>query len=338
MIGRLSAVTSVMAVLAAVSWWLAPTAAAKPRTVTFLGDLGGGLSWPLDINDDGLIVGYSETQPDAPFGGPTHAFVWDGLMHDLGVVAPGESSVALGVNASGLIVGQSGSRPVFWADRVIHELPLPPGHLSGNARAVNDLGVIVGQTNALEPPGFTVSHAAVWEDGVPRLLPSLPGARIAGATDLNERGQIVGFSAFTESGLLHAVLWDGGTVRDLGALEGDFFSGTDSINEGGQIVGYSSGVDGSQVLLWEDGAFAIPEPFMPFPNSLAGGINDGGQIAATVYLPTGECCSAVLAKGPERRKVVVVQPSAFSVDVNNQGQVIGVDTSGPEYRGFVWGR
>jgi hypothetical protein len=33
----------------------------------------------------------------------------------------------------------------------------------------------------------------------------------------------------------------------------------------------------------------------------------------------------------------VVQPSAFSVDVNNEGQVIGVDTSGPEYRGFVWG-
>jgi probable HAF family extracellular repeat protein len=329
---------AVIAVLAALSWWLAPAAASKPSTVTFLGDLGGGLSWPLDINDDGLIVGYSETQPDAPFGGPFHAFVWDGVMHDLGVAAPGDSSVAMGVNASGLIVGQSGSRAVFWSDRVIQELPLPPGHLSGNARAVNDRGVIVGQTHTFEPPGFTVSHAAVWENGVPRLLPSLPGARITGATDLNEQGQIVGFSAFTESGLLHAVLWEGDTVRDLGALEGDFFSGTDSINEAGQVVGFSSGDHGSQVLVWEDGGFAIPRPFTRFPNSYAGGINDRGQIAATVYLPTGECCSAVLAAGPDRRKVVVIRPSASGVDVNNRGQVIGVDTSGPEYRGFVWGR
>jgi uncharacterized membrane protein len=134
------------------------------------------------------------------------------------------------------------------------------------------------------------------------------------------------------------VLWEGDTVRDLGALEGDFFSGTDSINEAGQVVGFSSGDHGSQVLMWEDGGFAIPRPFTRFPNSYAGGINDRGQIAATVYLPTGECCSAVLAAGPDRRKVVVIRPSASGVDVNNRGQVIGVDTSGPEYRGFVWGR
>jgi probable HAF family extracellular repeat protein len=255
----------VSAVLVALSGWLAPAAGSAPRGVTFLGDLGGGLSWPLDINDDGLIVGYSE------------------------------------------------------------------------ARAVNDAGVIVGQTHTFEPPGFTVAHAAVWEDGVPRLLPSLPGARLTGATDLNERGQIVGFSAFTESGLLHAVLWEGGMIRDLGALEGDFFSGTDSINERGRVVGFSSGVNGPNVLVWEDGGFAIPRPFTQFPNSQAGGINDRGETAGTIYLPTGVCCSAVVAKSVDKRKVVVVQPSAFSVDVNNEGQVIGVDTSGPEYRGFVWG-
>lgn len=328
----------VSAVLVALSGWLAPAADAAPRDVTFLGDLGGGMSWPLDINDDGLIVGYGETQPDAPFGGPTHAFVWDGAMHDLGIAAPGDSSLAFGVNASGLIVGVSGAVPVFWSDRVIHSLALPAGHLSGNAQAVNDAGVIVGLTRTFEPPGFTVSHAAVWENGVPRLLPSLPGARLTGATDINERGQIVGFSAYTESGLLHAVLWEGGTIHDLGALEGDFFSGTDSINERGQVVGFSSGDNGSQVLVWKHGGFAIPRAFTRFPNSVAGGINDRGAIAGTIYLPTGECCSAVLAKGVDKRKVVVVQPNAFSVDVNNEGQVIGVDTSGPEFRGFVWGR
>ena len=328
---------AVLAVLTTISLLLTSAAESTPRTVTFLGDLGGGLSWPLGINDTGLIVGYSETQPDAPLGGPIHAFVWDGAMHDLGVAAPGDNSLAFGVNATGLIVGVSGALPVFWSDRVIHGLPLPPGHLSGNARAVNDQGVIVGETRTFEPPGITMTHATVWENGVPRVLPPLPGARFTGATDLNERGQIVGFSAFTESGLLHAVLWDGGTVRDLGALEGDFFSGTDSINEEGQVLGFSSGDNGSQVLLWEDGAFAIPRPFTRFPNSFAGGINDRGAIAATIYLPTGDCCSAVLAKGPDKRKVEVIQTSAFSVDVNNHGHVIGVDTSGPENRGFVWG-
>jgi hypothetical protein len=44
----------------------------------------------------------------------------------------------------------------------------------------------------------------------------------------------------------------------------------------------------------------------------------------------------VLAKGPDKRKIEVIRASAFSVDVNDRVQVIGVDTSGLEYRAFVW--
>ncbi len=76
---------------------------------TDLGTLGGGYSRANNINNRGEVVGYSTIgTPDAP--GPGHAFLWNGIMHDLGVIGEigdHSSSMAMAINRSGSIVGQS---------------------------------------------------------------------------------------------------------------------------------------------------------------------------------------------------------------------------------------
>ena len=74
----------------------------------FLTDLGtlGGSSFAYDINDSGLIVGYSWTNN----GENPHAFVYvDGIMLDLNSLIPAASGwellAAYGINNSGQIVG-----------------------------------------------------------------------------------------------------------------------------------------------------------------------------------------------------------------------------------------
>jgi probable HAF family extracellular repeat protein len=78
----------------------------SPATVQDLGTLGGANSAAFDLNDNGSIVGTSETA-----SGNSLAFLWrsDLGMQSLGTLG-GASSAALGVNNSGQIVGVSDTR------------------------------------------------------------------------------------------------------------------------------------------------------------------------------------------------------------------------------------
>ncbi|MCU7886515.1 MAG: DUF3466 family protein [Candidatus Thiodiazotropha sp. (ex Lucinoma annulata)] len=75
----------------------------EPTTVHDLGTLGGENSQARDINDDRIIVGYSETTT-----GETLAFIWhtDFGMHPLGTLG-GANSKAYRINSAGQIVGES---------------------------------------------------------------------------------------------------------------------------------------------------------------------------------------------------------------------------------------
>jgi probable HAF family extracellular repeat protein len=68
------------------------------------------------------------------------------------------------------------------------------GTLGGSrseARAINDAGVVVGQSRAIGVPG---EHACRWSHGVLQDLGVLPGRLISPANDINNAGQIVGDS------------------------------------------------------------------------------------------------------------------------------------------------
>lgn len=127
---------------------------AADGAVTNLGVIGAN---PSDhtvgtaLNDDGLVVGYQS-------GALNHAFTWDGSMHDLGTVSGYPNSEALGINASGWVVGDvwKGSAGSFISHAFVGapggplvdlntRVSLLPGQVLEVAYGINDSGQIVGQ-------------------------------------------------------------------------------------------------------------------------------------------------------------------------------------------------
>ena len=108
-----------------------------------LGTLGGDYSFAYDINNKGHIVGTGE-----------HAFLWRrGMMQDLGTL--GGRSTAFGINNRRQVVGTSltpgggGIREehaFLWRNGRMTDLNAyaPPGWTFAVARAINDVGQIVG--------------------------------------------------------------------------------------------------------------------------------------------------------------------------------------------------
>jgi probable HAF family extracellular repeat protein len=79
--------------------------------ITDLGTLGGVYAVGVALNEQDMVAGFSHLASDDPsnpwIGGGRHAFLHDGTtMHDLGTLA-GNTSLAWGINADGLVVGQS---------------------------------------------------------------------------------------------------------------------------------------------------------------------------------------------------------------------------------------
>jgi probable HAF family extracellular repeat protein len=121
-------------------------------TLTDLGTLGGTFSTPIWLNDAGDVVGGAFTPMDQLF----HAFLWrNGVIRDLGTLEGDCSSVALGLNSEGQIVGQSSStcdfstaRAVLWEKGGpaldLNRLVNPgSGLLLTEPKIINDRGEIV---------------------------------------------------------------------------------------------------------------------------------------------------------------------------------------------------
>jgi chitinase len=168
-----------------------------------LGTFGGNNSEALGINDSGVIVGDATIQG----GSPSHAFWYDGTLHDLGVLPNGNGSSATAINASGTIVGWStttnggNAHAVVWAkagtgNYTIQDLGTL-GPLAGNfsqANAINSSGQIVGIT-ATPQNGET---AFIYSNGVMTdlnsLLPAGSSVTLHEATAINDSGQILAYS------------------------------------------------------------------------------------------------------------------------------------------------
>ena len=163
------------------------------------------LSQAQGLNNMGVVVGYSEFPGS---DGERHAFLWNGAIQDLGVMAGDAKSQANAVNDNGLVVGfsQNGTSSLYtavtWIGGVIQPLPRLVDGYPSRAWDVNNNGLIVG-----EAANFTTGstwRAVCWDGGIQDL--GVTGV----ARGVNEAGQIVieGMSGT-------AYLWKEGELHNL---------------------------------------------------------------------------------------------------------------------------
>lgn len=190
-------------------------------TFADLGTLGGSRSRANDVNESGLVVGWSNRT------GETH---------------------------------HRRRHPVVWEDNSIRDLgfdvPSPGGW--GEAWAVNDAGQVVGyyQVENWNYP----RRAFLWDNGVITDLHPL-GDDSSHAKDINNRGLIVGFHKATSSSYGVAFLYDSGVMHDLSDLLDntagwDALGNPQAINDAGQIVGVGKYQGSPHLFLMTP----IPEP------------------------------------------------------------------------------
>ena len=212
---------------------------------------------------------------------------------DLGTLAGGSLSQALGLSASGYVVGASCGdsycHAFLWTKAGgMQDLgTLPGGGSYSVAAGVNEFMQVAGSSD-LTQPFMGNTHAFLWTSTVGMLdLGTLGCPDITGANGINFFGQIVGTSTIPPcpgGGQYRAFLWskDSG-MQDLGTLPGGSFSLANNINTFGAVVGYSdcSTCSGSHPFIWTTGGMLDLGTLPGGTFGAAVGINDVGAVVGT---------------------------------------------------------
>ena len=182
------------------------------------------------INDPGVVI-----------GGNGHAFVLaNGVYHDLGVLAGGDSSSAYGINNSGSVAGDSSVasgnfRGFVWTPQSGMVALGTFGGLNSHATGISNVGEVVGYASLSSgyEHAFSALGTAMTDLG------TLGGSSFA--YGVNDSGEIVGYSWPTTGENPHAFLYLNGMMVDLNALipsgSGWQLLEAYGINNAGQIVG-----------------------------------------------------------------------------------------------------
>lgn len=156
------------------------------------------------------------------------------------------------ISASGLAVGLSGQRPVYWRGTGVHRVPVPAGYDGGQVAAVNRRGLMVGWFTAGADPWNRTPFS--YRAGAPAAT-VLPTGGVPGwADDVDDSGRIVGTVAGADRG---AVWRDGRLLATLPVAEGQAVTEVTSIDSAGAVVAngtvWNNGSEDYQsvVLLWE---------------------------------------------------------------------------------------
>jgi len=258
---------------------LATLAAAQAYRVTDLGVLSGDVSTAgRAISPSGQVVGDAENNLQAFFWSTAQGL--RGLPHLQG----GGYSVAMGINASGLIAGYStyneleSEHAVLWINGRIQDLGTLPGGDDSWANAINASSQVVGASNSSK----TQPNAFLWSKGKGMFdLGVLPKGFYSEAFGVNSSGQVVGMSN-TVGGNWHAFSWSKSTgMKDLGTLDSGKSTGAtaNAINDSGQIVGTSScGSSCTHAALWTSTGIQDLGTLPGSSISAANGINNLGQV------------------------------------------------------------
>ncbi len=205
-----------------------------------------------------------------------------------GFAGPSSFAAAFAVNNAGDVVGygadaQGYHRPMLVpaSSGVMQDIGTLGGP-SGEANAISDLGVIVGQADV--QPGRP--HAFVrGADGQVIDLGTLGGA-VSSATAVNNSGVVVGES-WTADGQVHACLWQGGNIVDL----------NNAIPVNGWVLTHASGINDSGVISGWGQYQGRTLAFVLEPASCTQDFNHDGDIGTDQDIDAffaclgGNCCS-----------------------------------------------
>lgn len=319
-----------MAALAIAGCWLFVLPAQGVQyAITDLGSLSEYGSTGLGVNTSGQVVGYA-IMPSMYSEPYDSAFLYsDGAMRSLGA---GKNSWAVGINASGQVVGQgekNGSMRGFLYDGgAIRDLPTLGG-TRNYAYGINDAGQVVGSSQT----SSGAFRAYAYSGGVMNNLGTLGGTQ-SWAYATNSAGQVAGESYIAGSSKNHAFLYSYGVMHDLGTLGGDYSSAR-GINSRGEVVG-SSSVAGSAGY---HAFFCSTEGEMHDLGTLGGtysyalGINTAGQIVGYSALSGSSYDRAFLCEDGVMIDLNSLLPagSGWSLSranaINELGQIVGGGTN-----------
>jgi len=314
-------------------------------TLTDLGTLGGQASRGEAINDQGWVVGESETAE-----GETRAFLWKPgeKMRSLGTLG-GKVSRAFAINNQGVVVGESTTREqttqaFLWTEKDGMK-PLSSGdgiHYSA-AYAINERGQVVGTQENQE--GI---HAVVWQDGQTKIIHRLPGSGFIQPLDVNDRGDVTGQieTGTDEDQISHAFYFrralDAQNLADFRLISPQSGSSAVSINTSGEAVG-SIMFDSSRVRAFRyeriNGVEILDDGNSHY--SSASDLNNSGEIVgSSISSFTSDEAACLWHQGAWYNLNEVTESAdgwslTQALGINSAGQITGYGVFADDNRAYV---
>lgn len=269
---------------------------------------------------------------------------------DLGVVVPGQSSGATGINSAGATSGTAANFRSTAAVQAVGggtfrniSMGSLPGATSSSGAAINDAGQVAGSfASAID--GRT--HAFIAVNGSAIDLGTFGDGRFKGADSrgvaINATGTVLAAATLADRSQVVFRTTAAGGVSEI-ALPGRSMQGTaGGINADGVVVGsFLNGFGASRVFV-AAGATATEVATVGAPgfglNSYGTAINDKGAIAG--YGDFGAGSHAFYMPSPGRFVDIGVTgsfTSSMALGMNNQGRVVGtMNSSGMGAHAFLW--
>ncbi|MBN1347541.1 MAG: DUF3466 family protein [Phycisphaerae bacterium] len=164
------------------------------------------------------------------------------------------------------------------------------------------------------------------------------GEQMTVGAAINDSAQIVGASV-TPPGAVTGFLYAGGVFTNLGSLGGND-THPRGINSTGQVVGQSLPAVGAynyHAFLWQAGAMTDLGVLPGGAGSVAGDINDAGQIAGMSAVPGGETHIALWSGGTITDLGTLGGISGMAHAINESGAIVGQSKTAAFFdHAFLW--